>query len=410
MNLDHIKNEIHDDPRDRISKEMLKKFDTSTPFVDIHTHLFTLNDVPSKFLGIRLPMNRRFMGNTVRLLQFFKKNKSRDKLSGHSYFLSTMKDRSSEAIYRRMNKVYYQDKYPDAAFGVLTMDMSPGIKGETHNTIWTQFGIIAMVRNIYPDKIIPFACIDPRRKDSKGRDDALNLFKAAFSKNKPYNYYGLKVYPSLGYLPSHPVMMQMLEICAEKGIPVLTHCSSGSTHGSNKRGIAKGTFVHYKEKNEEYGEEKREENRAFKARRFKKKNDYRDFYNRPHHWDVVLEKFPNLKLNIAHFGGDHSWENFTNGKSDNSCWVKKIVSQMDKYPNVYADFSYTLSYPEYSKRLKTLMTEQPIVEDRVLFGSDYYMLVIENDYRTILNKFEDEMEPEIMDKIARKNNREYLGL
>ena len=202
MNLEDIKKAIPDDPRKRLAKEMLDKFDAGNPFIDIHTHIFTLNDVPSNFLGIRLPMTRRFLGEMARVTNIIRKIKKRDSMSGITYFITTMKDRSSEAVYRRMNKVYYADKYPDAVFGILTMDMNVGIDGETHNSIWTQLGIVAMIRNIYPDKIIPFAAIDPRR------EDALDLFKNSFDENKPYKYYGLKVYPSLGYLPTHPAAVR----------------------------------------------------------------------------------------------------------------------------------------------------------------------------------------------------------
>lgn len=396
MSLQHILEVIPDNPKDRLPEELVKKFEESDPFIDVHTHLFTLNDVPSKFLGVRIPMNRYFIGNLVRLLKYFKKDKSRNSLSGYSYFLTTMKDRSSEAIYRRMNKVYYQDEHPDAVFGVLTMDMEVGIKGGTHNTIWTQFGIIAMVRNIYPDKILPFACIDPRR------DDAMDLFKAAFNEHKPYKYYGLKVYPSLGYLPSHPILMQMLEVCEKKGIPVLSHCSGASTHGSLRKQTAKGTFVNYN------GDE--EIDKEFKARLFKKKKDYRDFYNRPHHWDPVLKQFPKLRLNIAHFGGDQAWDDYTKNQSGKERWVEKIIEQMEAYDHVYADFSYTLSYPAFANKLKQLITQNPIVADRILFGSDYYMLVIEDDYRNILSNFKQTMGKETMDKLSRTNNRTYLGL
>ena len=394
MNLSDIKKNIPDSPRDRLVKEMREKFGKGDPFIDIHTHIFTLNDVPASYVGLRLPMTRRFLGRVVRFINSIKKVEKRDNMSGYTYFITTMKDRSSEAIYRRMNKVYYSEKYPDAVYGVLTMDMNVGIKGGTHNSIWTQFAIVSMIRNVYPDRIIPFAAIDPRRKD------ALELFAEAFDKNKPYKYFGLKVYPSLGYLPSHPVNMQMLEICRDKQIPVLAHCSSGSTHGSATEDRAEGIFVHY--------DGNRETDPVFKSRPFRKHSSYRDFYNRPHHWDAVLEQLPELKLNLAHFGGGEAWKGYLSGEDPR--WVNKIIEQAEKYPNVYTDFSYTLYKPAYATKLKELMEERPKLAEKVLFGSDYYMVVIEEDYRKILERFEGIMGEENMKRLARENNRKYLGV
>ncbi len=393
MTVEEIKRNILDDPMDRLPIEMRNKFKNSEPFIDIHTHIFTLNDVPSKFLGIRIPMSRRFIGGLSGVINKFSGKKNRDDMKGIDYFLTTMKDRSSNAIYRRMNKVYYLDKHPDAIYGILTMDMTQGIDGGSHNSIWTQFSTVAMIRNLNPDKIIPFACIDPRR------DKAMDLFEQMFNSKMPYKYFGLKVYPSLGYLPTHPTLMKMLEVCAAKGIPVLTHCSSGSTHGSLKRkDNVPGTFVNDK------GEHI--QNADFKTRVLHRKDDYRDFFNRPQNWEPVLEKFPNLKLNIAHFGGDVAWEDYLNGK--NTKWIDTILGFIDKYDNVYADFSYTLYSQRYSKALKKMMAKNEKLASRTLFGSDYYMLVIEDNYKTIFERFKKDMGPEVMKRIAVDNNREYL--
>lgn len=388
---------IANSPMERIPVELKEKIQKKKPFIDIHTHVFTVNDVPPNFLGIRIPMNRRFIGAVSQVAYWmkrgFRKSRSRDETSGIGYFLKTMKGRSSEYNYKRMAKTYYAD-HPDALFGILTMDMNVGI-GRANNSIRSQLGTIAMLRNQFPTKILPYACIDPRRGD-----EALELFEDAFNTNGYLKYVGLKVYPSLGYLPSHPILMKMYAICEEKGIPVLTHCSSGSTHGSDKKqNSVPGIYVNDKD---EYVK-----NADFKAAMFHKKRDYRDFFNRPQNWAPVLDKFPNLNLNIAHFGGDDAWKEFASTKASNE-WVDTIIKFMKEYDHVYADFSYTLYDRKYSRCLKKQMENDPEIMEKVLFGSDYYMLVIEDDYRTILRNFKSDMGPELMERLTVTNPNKHL--
>jgi predicted TIM-barrel fold metal-dependent hydrolase len=385
---------IPNNPLDRVHPKMKQLLLEKKPFIDIHTHVFNYMDVPSKFIGIRLPMGSRFIGWMSRLLHSIKGG-DRDKLSRYAYFLETMKSRSSEAIFRRMYKSYYQE-YPEAIYGVLTMDMDIGIDGRANRSIWTQLGVVAQLREQYPTRVLPYACIDPRRND-----EAIELFQTAFDFDKHLKYFGVKVYPSLGYLPSHPQMMKMYEVCAMKNIPVLTHCSSGSTHGSDRKlNDVKGVFATYEGENKPGPHQ-------FKAARFRKKRDYRNFFNRPHHWIPVLEKYPKLRLNIAHFGGDEAWELFVTGK-DKTNWVQTVIDLVKKYENVYADFSYTMYSEKYSKKLRSMMEADPELADKVLFGSDYYMLVIEDKYDKILARFKGDMGPELMHKIAVENPHRHL--
>jgi predicted TIM-barrel fold metal-dependent hydrolase len=46
---------------------------------------------------------------------------------------------------------------------------------------------------------------------------------------------------------------------------------------------------------------------------------------------------------------------------------------LEKYPNLYADISYTLNNPEFFPLLKILLSD-PQIKNQILFGSDYYMV------------------------------------
>lgn len=394
-NFEIDKSLIFDTPLERIPKVLKEQIDIKKPFIDCHTHVFNHNDVPTGYLGIRLPVGRHFLGLLANILHKWKKNTDRDKMSRYAYFLTTMKSRSSEGIFRRMINKYYSE-HQNAVFVVLTMDMDPAIKGQSNRSIWTQLAIIAILREQYPTKVLPFVCIDPRR------DNALEIFQDAFDKNKHLRYFGLKVYPSLGFLPSHPNLMKMYEVCEEKNIPILTHCSSGSTHGSKRKLDVEGIFV-------DNDNNWKEGPHRFKAKFLRKKKSYRDYFNRPQHWAPVLDRFKKLNLNIAHFAGDHSWKNYLTRK-DNK-WIVTIIEFMDSYENVYADFSYTMYSQKHTLKLKEMMQENSKLASRVLFGSDYYMVIIEGNYGEMLERFKNDLGEDFMHQIAVVNpNRHLFGI
>jgi len=75
-----------------------------------------------------------------------------------------------------------------------------------------------------------------------------------------------------------------------------------------------------------------------------------DSFSSPKSWEIVLNKHPNLKLCIAHFGGsrfmDGTFFSEKDGSvfnSDNDCvyynWMKDISNLINKYENVYTDLS-----------------------------------------------------------------------
>ena len=390
---------------DRISpalKAYLLDPNVPLPFIDVHTHVFNYKDVPKGFLGMRLPISsRRFLGVVAHLLHRLKPNTNRDRLSGYAYLIETIKNRSSERIFKRMVEKYYGNKHDlSILFGILTMDMDLAIKGKTKRTIWNQLALIATLKKEKFPSFLPFVNIDPTRKI-----EAEKLFKQSFSTEDGWDYFGLKVYPSLGYLPTHPTLLKMITKCVENDIPVLTHCSSALTKNTSRKiKNLPGIFVR---NNGEYIHGPHTFKTGASLLIWKRaKRDYGNFFNRPHNWIPVLKKHPTLKLNLAHFGGNEAWENYHNGKENN--WVKTIVQMMHDYPNVYADFSFTMSYSKYSHGLKKLMAKDDVVRSRVLFGSDYSLVISQGDYAKKLEEFKKILGPELMHQMAVINTNKHL--
>ena len=145
---------------------------------------------------------------------------------------------------------------------------------------------------------------------------------------------GIKVYPPLGFdpWPSNQSELKKAEslyyYCEEKGIPITSHCSDG----------------------------------GFRVVDLKSAWEFTS----PARWEKVLQKYSGLKLNLAHFG---------NGRFSKK-WSDKIVSLIEQYDQVYADFSCRGFDDDFYLSLHNLLhkgndkTRERLME-RVLFGSDF---------------------------------------
>ena len=90
--------------------------------------------------------------------------------------------------------------------------------------------------------------------------------------------------------------------------------------------------------------------------------DYRFDFSNPNRMLPVLEKYPNLTVIGAHFGGWSVWEEAT--------------EKLCKYPNFYVDCSSTFYAMSPEKGKELIMAYGT---DRVLFGTDYPMWEVETE-------------------------------
>src|SRR5690606_26723281 len=72
----------------------------------------------------------------------------------------------------------------------------------------------------HPGRFYVFAGVDPR-----WGLDGIRLFERGVGE---YGFHGLKLYPPCGYSPSDPRLYSLYEICASRGLPVLTHVGGTS--------------------------------------------------------------------------------------------------------------------------------------------------------------------------------------
>lgn len=188
----------------------------------------------------------------------------------------------------------------------------------------------------HPNMVFPFLAADPRRPG------IFDLVKQLVHTEGPF--YGVKIYPAIGFYPDNPILMDIYQHCEANGLPVTTHC----------------------------------QHEGFTVRL-----DGDDFA-RPERWEPVLAQFKNLRLNFAHFGGLAQAERYPADVDGKPNWTARIVDLMGAYPNVYADVAAwddtdpDASVPNWRPVAELVRDMQRIdlgqghtVGDRLMFGTDY---------------------------------------
>jgi predicted TIM-barrel fold metal-dependent hydrolase len=136
--------------------------------------------------------------------------------------------------------------------------------------------------------------------------------------------------------------------------------------------------------------------------------------NHPNIWRRVLEKYPELYLNLAHFGGQADMCLYAGDNHDSGHgyipWSSYIVELMEEYPNVYTDvacYNDSDAVGLFKKQIYDAMLSRN-VKRKVMYGSDYNVLMLSessvSDYlRDFKRIFGNEFE-----KIARDNPNRFL--
>ena len=184
----------------------------------------------------------------------------------------------------------------------------------------------------------------------------------------------------------------MFEICAAKGIPVVTHCG-----GEMVSSFRWGYYVDH------FGKKVRCKGNTRKKRA--------RWLNEPLNWRPVLEKkeTKNLKLNLGHFGGGNAWKK-PNGKTGHR---KQEIFDLMKDFNVYTDFSFNLesrkAIRKFVETLKGNDENSQLMKTRCMFGTDFWVVLpmsnLIGDTKNFMNKVGEDKE-----RMLRDNVIEFLGL
>lgn len=163
-----------------------------------------------------------------------------------------------------------------------------------------------------PNDLFPFFAVDPRRPhvvDAVIRDGFVG-------KGRPFQ--GVKLYPRLGYDPACDALRPLFQWCAEQRIPITAHCSPGG---------------------------------------FPPVGGYDDL-GHPDKYRPVLNEYPNLILDLAHFG------------SVDQNWADAVARLVADYKNVYSDLS-CFTEAHRIPAFKSAYWNKPRIQERTMFGTDF---------------------------------------
>ncbi len=373
----HIPNSVFD----RINGEIRRILLDKNYIIDVHNHIFTKKYVPTPFLRRRVFGEPDEEKTHTQLIKDFV-------LNGLDDFLINIFSRKMKTVFKRLQRVYKSEN-KDKIFGTLLMDMDYGWEG--HKSLYRfEEQMKSVGRLVMQEKpILPFLALDPNNE---------NLYENFIDAFTKYKFFGVKIYPALGYLPSHPKLMPIYEICEEKRIPVTTHCGGTTIRSNHSRIDARWTkknpvtgkleeFSHLIEKDPES--------------MFIRKADA-NFLNDPQHWIPVLESFSNLKLNIGHFGGIQSFE-------QNDKRHQTIIELLkNKQYTVYTDISADIYDTRFLKILKNKLDSDSEILSKTMYGSDFYVVTPFVSANSIWKNFTSVFKDKDKAILATKNPHSFL--
>lgn len=373
--------DIPSEPMDRLPDYTAKVFhrvlDEATPdptiFIDAHMHAFTYKNIPEDLLKYDKWLSRTLRRTALRLVQ--------------PDFMRSIEADSPLRLVKRLLRKYFSSPYhnygiQDTFLILLMMDMERGVGGRIREPFHEQVDEVCRTmkevdlehrgHTFKGDRhLLPFLAIDPHNPD------VFKYFLSAFIKD--YNttpsksldhaapFQGVKVYPALGYVPHHPILMEIFAICEEKRIPVTTHTGGYRTHPSYDAVDAK----YRRWENNDWVDKKRRLNLKGSDAEI-----FASFFLDPTNWkNKVLSQFPKLKLNLAHFGNNEEWEDYRDGKPNSM--VQRTLGTIRKYDGVYADISYAFYHKKNLKVINALMEEDDRMASRIIYGSDFYLCDVE---------------------------------
>jgi predicted TIM-barrel fold metal-dependent hydrolase len=365
-----------------------------------HTHVFTIKCTPANFLGkglikiISIPIINILLGRLLRKIL----PGERDFLAKYANFLAIGSNKTQNEVFENLASSY--DEY--CRFVVLTLDMDYMGAGKAEVNYETQLHQIVRLKMTNMHQVLPFVSVDPRR----GSAEYMLEFVKKYIED--YGFCGIKMYPALGFYPFDPNLDLVYKYAEENQIPLMTHCTKGGVHFKGKQLTPQHLWPLNLE-NEQLPENDHRLDGSMKM------SDFKNHFTNPDNYKQVLDKYPNLKFCIAHYGGsDEMLRHFGRGpkkKQVNELGnfyvkTKEILDNPD-YPNVYTDISYTLSDDEiFTELIEDI--KNPKYQDRILFGTDYFMTIIEKSERRLVDDFRKVIDPTDMKRIGNTNPKNYL--
>ena len=349
--------------------------------VNCHVHLFTDRHVPVNYPYRwlrpfrKLPGLIRWMAMLARLIG---QHPIAEKLTRLGKFHNEARTPHQREILEHVRR-----HYPDnTRLVVLPMDMSAAGYGPSPTPLRRQHDELGeLARDPELGRgVIPFATIDPRADPQAGE-----LWRAI----DRHGFRGVKIYPRLGFAPDDPRLMRHVYPQMERrGLPLMTHCSRGGVQGRHLPDLIA------------------------------------DRYTDPMAYVPVMLAHPDLRICLAHFGGQRDWAAYVNpdrtrplAEEYERNWQVMIRRMIGggQWPGLWTDISYTLfHFEDYVPFLRLFLTgeepEDARLRSRVLFGSDFYMTRQEElSEKAVCFRLRNALGEEVFRQIAQENPAICLG-
>jgi len=352
-----------------------------------HAHVFTIKNVPDRFLPFGLVRFLMAYGLTrplAGLLNALDPFSDKDLFDRYAKFIKQGDQASQEDILKGLMKYYPGD----TKYVVLSADMDYMEAGRAPLSFEEQIKELATLKKKYPDNIYPFICADPRRPH------LLDLVKRYIETE---GFKGIKLYPPMGFYPFDERLYPVYEYAEKNHIPIVTHCKKKS------RVVFRGDIPESWLKHPKTGQTlEKISNQDFSAN-----------FTDPDNYLYLLNDFNHLKICFAHFGGEEEWKIYQDEEDPaifEKSWYKRIkgILMDPKFPNTFADISYTLADFDLVALLNVTL-QIPQIREKVLFGSDFYFSNIEGTEYRFGIELRKELGEDNFRQIAEINPKRFLA-
>jgi hypothetical protein len=177
--------------------------------INSHVHLMTAQNIPKRFYQAPL---ERFFHRLAEGINFYNRY-----------------DRANW-LARRINRGYYENQReildefiafysdePEMRFMVHSIDFDYAPIEDPLISYRTQLQELILLKTIYQEKIYPYLCVDPRRKQEK----SLLHFVKPFLEER--GFAGLTLYPSLGFSPANEALFDLYKYAETNRVSIVNH-------------------------------------------------------------------------------------------------------------------------------------------------------------------------------------------
>lgn len=384
---------------------------------NVHSHVFTAGCAHDQFFKVALPKALHRWADEIKwfmekpgVRKFIERMARR---SGDGLFMRYLQfievgtQSTQEEVFRTLKKAY-EPLGPEVRFIALTLNMDhmdPHLSG--HARIDTQLAEVERVRIDHPNNFFPFVGVDPRHLQGAALRDWVR------EKIERGMFFGIKLYPSLGFFPFDPALDELYRWAAANGVPVMTHCTRGGVYYTGRMAnvLTSDTPLSLAPDHPAMPAIHARVAGYRAAKWVMRNNKYAcNVFLHPDNFRPVLDAHPALRVCFAHFGGDDQLlgeeHELAQRGIDADNFHHKVMQMMDAYPTVFTDISYTLYKDEVYKTLIPLI-DGPY-SDRILFGTDFFMTLRERKEEELLYGCINALQLQRFNKIAGPNIDRFL--